>query len=370
CNSCDSGYTGYPTCVDDPCLPDPCNGHASSCDSGTGVCTCATGYTGAACNSCAAGYIGYPTCVDDPCDPDPCNGNGTCAAGVCTCNTGYTGAACDSCDVGYSGYPTCVPCGAYRQPCCASDVCAAGNTCNAAVCVADSCTGKDDFTWCKLVTAPDRSYDICVSATCVSPGCGDQTCNEPGPHFILPDTDQRACYDNSTTMTCTTFPCNADGTPDFCGQDWQYGWDTTHAQTARYTKTEPVAGEPLVADNITGLEWQGCPAELSGSSCTIGSVQAKTWAVALTYCEGLTWAGQTDWRLPDMYELRSIADYGRSSPAIDTTVFPATPSTYCWSSTSYAADASSAWYVNFDSGYVSSVAKANVNNVRCVRGGP
>ena len=171
-------------------------------------------------------------------------------------------------------------------------------------------------------------------------------------------------------MTCTAFPCLSDGAPNFCGQDWQYGWDTTHAQTARYTKTEAVAGEPLVADNLTGLEWQGCPAELSGSNCTTGSSQTKTWAVALTYCEGLTWAGQTDWRLPDRYELQAIADYGRVSPSIDTTTFPATPSNYFWSSTSYAGGSSNAWSVAFVNGTVYYPGKTSSNYVRCVRGGP
>jgi hypothetical protein len=42
---------------------------------------------------------------------------------------------------------------------------------------------------CETLTNPDRTYDICVNEACVSPGCGDTTCNVPAPHFPLADTN-------------------------------------------------------------------------------------------------------------------------------------------------------------------------------------
>ena len=39
-----------------------------------------------------------------------------------------------------------------------------------------------------------------------------------------------------------------------------------------------------------------------------------------------------------------------------------------WSSTSYAADTTNAWNVNFDNGNVNNNDKGNSNYVRCVRG--
>jgi formylglycine-generating enzyme required for sulfatase activity len=172
-------------------------------------------------------------------------------------------------------------------------------------------------------------------------------------------------------MTCTAFPCNTDGTPDFCGQDWQYGWDTTHNSTERFTRTEPVANELIVQDNVTGLVWQGCVAELKGAKCTVGSLQTKTWTDALTFCDGFNWAGYTDWRLPDRFELQSIADYGRSNLTIDITAFPATPGTeFFWSSSWYAGESSAGWGVSFYSGYVLGQNQTFAGYVRCVRNAP
>jgi hypothetical protein len=143
------------------------------------------------------------------------------------------------------------------------------------------------------------------------------------------------------------------------------------AAQARFIKTEPVGGQPVVADNTTGLIWQGCAAGLSGSSCGTGSAAKYTWQNALKYCEGLNWGGSTDWRLPDSFELQSIVDYGRTSPSIDTTAFPATPGNSFWSSSSFAGDTAYAWRVYFVFGYVFvNNDKTNTFGVRCVRGGP
>ncbi|MBI5527298.1 MAG: DUF1566 domain-containing protein [Deltaproteobacteria bacterium] len=370
CHECAAGYIGYPDCAKDPCVPDPCSGHGT-CNGGD--CVCGAGYAGAMCSECATGYLGYPDCAKNPCDPDPCNGHGTCSGGACTCDTGYNGPGCDWCATGYDGYPSCVPagCGDYAACCCVSDACGAGNICNQGLCVSDSCAGKADFTLCKLVTDPDRSYDICVDGTCVSPGCGDATCNEPGPHFRLPDTGQRECYSDSEPLTCTPFPCDRD--PDwwnhFCGQDAQYGWDTTHGQAERFTRTEPVPDEPVVSDEVTGLAWQGCSAGLSGAECTKGTEPITKWADALSYCDGLDWGGQVDWRLPDSHELQSIVDYGRSGPSIDATVFPATVNDRYWSSSAQAGSPLM-WEVNFSYGLVTNNDKTFPDSVRCVRGIP
>ena len=93
------------------------------------------------------------------------------------------------------------------------------------------------------------------------------------------------------------------------------------------------------------------------------------WESAITYCEGLSLGSYTDWRLPNTKELESITDNTKYNPSIDTTYFPNTASSYYWSSTTNASNASYAWNVYFYYGYVSSHYKSDSYCVRCVRGG-
>ncbi|MBN2362299.1 MAG: DUF1566 domain-containing protein [Deltaproteobacteria bacterium] len=230
----------------------------------------------------------------------------------------------------------------------------------------NECSGEPDFTPCSLTTSPDYGYDVCIGGACVSPGsCGTEACNTGGPHFALPDTNQRQCYDNSAAMTC---PSSGE---DFFGQDTQYGWDTAHLASERYTRSTAIADQPVVTDSVTGLEWQGCAAGQTGATCQTGSAATMTRQHALDHCEGLTWGGSSDWRLPDQYELQSIVDHGRFDPSIDFDAFPATPGVRFWSSSSYRAIVGDgdAWYVSFDYGDVSHEGKSLGYDVRCVRSG-
>lgn len=85
---------------------------------------------------------------------------------------------------------------------------------------------------------------------------------------------------------------------------------------------------------------------------------------------GTGYAGHKDWRIPNIKELQSIVDYGRSIPAIDPTFGPTLAADY-WSSTSYAFNLSLALVVYFYGGSVDPVDKSSLNLfVRAVRGGP
>jgi cysteine-rich repeat protein len=232
-----------------------------------------------------------------------------------------------------------------------------------------------DFTPCTLITSPDRSYDICSSGVCVSPGCGDATCNPPGPHFPLPDTGQRICYPYPD-VACPPAsvwgsPCDpTTGGPLFCGQDAQYGWDITHAATERFARDLSVPVEPLVADEVTGLIWQGCAAGMSGESCTSGTVQLLDWPAAVAYCEELVWAGWDDWRLPDIHEMYTIVDYGGIDPEFDLTAFPGTPDSAVWSISACEARPGWSWVVADYPGTISEPRDGiELFATRCVRGG-
>ncbi len=181
---------------------------------------------------------------------------------------------------------------------------------------------------------------------------------------VLPDTGQTSCYDNDYEITCP-----AEG-EDFWGQDAQFGWDLHVTPAARFERSEPVADEPVVFDNITQLEWQGCAAGQGGLDCGAGSASELSWQEAADHCEALDWGGFDDWRLPSAKELAGIVDAGRYDPSIDEAAFPGTPGDRFWSSSVRADAPSYARYVAFDVGLVYYYDKNYDGRVRCVRRGP
>lgn len=235
------------------------------------------------------------------------------------------------------------------------------------------CSGKNDFTPCHIATKPDRSYDICVNQVCVSPGCGDASCNAPGPHFPLPDTGQHSCYNNRSSIACPALPCGGGGSPAFCGQDAQYGWDATHPPTMRYVRDTSVKDNPVVRDNVTGLMWQGCAQGFYGNRCEKGTDVNLDWWTSLANCNALAWGGYKDWRLPDEYELISHVNYGQYpyEANVDPNAFPNTPADYFWTSSTRLLDDHVAWGMFLGVGYMNAEAgKIAKMYSRCVRGGP
>ena len=96
------------------------------------------------------------------------------------------------------------------------------------------------------------------------------------------------------------------------------------------------------------------------------ATSAMTWEAALTYCENLTLANRSDWRLPNIKELQSISDDTRARPSIDKTYFPQAQSSRYWSSTTLFGRATSAWFLDFSGGLTSYNNKTGTLLVRCV----
>ena len=121
-------------------------------------------------------------------------------------------------------------------------------------------------------------------------------------------------------------------------------------------------GDRTITDTATGLMWQKETAE-----------SKMQWKDALSYCENLTLAGYSDWRLPNERELGSLVDYSKYGPSIDTIVFPDTVSFYYWSSTTYSLDRRQACDMSFESGHSQRFNKYHEYgapyHVRAVRGG-
>lgn len=113
--------------------------------------------------------------------------------------------------------------------------------------------------------------------------------------------------------------------------------------------------DEMVIDTCTDLIWQDD-----------STPPTMSWANALKYCDALTLGGNSDWRLPNINELRSIVDYTTYNPVISS-VFVNTFPNYYWSSTTDGYFTAFSWIVYFGLGGQRSYSKINKNYVRCVR---
>lgn len=128
-------------------------------------------------------------------------------------------------------------------------------------------------------------------------------------------------------------------------------------------------GDGTTTHTPTGLMWQRCAVgqTWTGSTCS-GTESTFTWDAARLLTN--SFAGKTDWRMPSVEELESLSDYRKFGPAINTSLFPGTPnSDYFWSSSPNAFNSSAAWAVYFPFGGASSDRYRGADlAVRLVRG--
>ena len=92
-------------------------------------------------------------------------------------------------------------------------------------------------------------------------------------------------------------------------------------------------GNGTVRDKLTGLMWKKCIQGLSGPDCMTGTAVRKTWKDALQDASSESFAGYTDWRLPNKNELFSIVESRCANPSINENVFPNVGSVNHWTST-------------------------------------
>jgi len=128
-----------------------------------------------------------------------------------------------------------------------------------------------------------------------------------------------------------------------------------------YTDT----GDGTIIDNNTRLEWE----KLSDDGTINDKDNLYTWENAFAvHVAGLNtvpcFAGQCDWRLPNVKELQSIVNYGTSNPAVSVAFNTncvagvnvldgsCTAASNYWSSSTVAGNPSTAWFVSFLGGSV------------------
>ncbi len=185
----------------------------------------------------------------------------------------------------------------------------------------------------------------------------------PGPTIdtgYFPNT-QTSFYWSSTTYAVNTY--SAWGVYFDDGRDSNnFKYNNIFARAVRGGQSGSLGnytdnGDGTVTDISTGLMWQQATPNNS-----------MNWEEALSYCATLNLGNHTDWRLPTIKELRSLADYNVRTPAINTTYFPNTISSFYWSSTTYAYSTYGAWDLTFDDGNDRNQFK-NDSHVRAVRSG-
>lgn len=121
--------------------------------------------------------------------------------------------------------------------------------------------------------------------------------------------------------------------------------------------------ELVTADYIVETTW-------TASAANLTTPAPMAWSDSISICEGLDYAGYTDWRLPNANEVVSIVNFsdGEIHSALGTG-----PTGYLWSSTTRNGTTTSAYqlYVGGSNAILTSVAKTSANDdfPHPVRGG-
>ena len=156
--------------------------------------------------------------------------------------------------------------------------------------------------------------------------------------------------------------------------------DTLHNEGLCY----PWAG--VCSGNGTTLCGTTADCSVAGGTCGTADCQTAApngltifqWVAQLNAAK---FAGDTDWRVPNIKELQSIMDFQNFNPSVaaafntsctatcTVTTCSCTQSDYYWSATTYADGAIWAWGVDFFNGYVFYDGKTTYIYVRAVRSG-
>ena len=234
----------------------------------------------------------------------------------------------------------------------------------------------------------------------------------------LPDTGITWCYNDTVAVGAEASDSVARDTGSHPRQDCRYGRDPA-AATGDFAKTGAGAkgldytkiannGTTLTAgvaldvnptdwactqDNITGLMWEvktttglrssahtytWYNSTASTNAGNAGTVGAGSTCQTTGHCDTekfvtdvntATLCSYSDWRMPSLRELLTLALLDGTSPRIDPTYFPNTMASNCWSASSYVPDPAGAWYVFFDDGDSGASYKSVTLPARLVRGG-
>ena len=353
---------------------------------------------------CDDTHYWYDSECTSPCDHDPCeeiaNSTHICKATswndyTCECNDGYfwNGSECkkqsnictgqDKC-YSYTEEITCPTSSSadfYGQDVQYTNKCTAQSFSSTSNVVIDNNTG---LTWEKSPSSDTYTWDDapshCAELNSSNYG-GKNNWRVPNPLELLTIVDNSR-YNPATNSNFTNMPTSLWTSKEYKRNTsyayafkpyygYYFGYDSTsyYSKTQTYKvlcvsgdemqpttsanfTTHTISGKDLVTDSKTGLMWQK-------------EYVTGTWKQALKYCEDSTYAGYSDWRLPNKNELSSLINYEKSGAPYS--YFPDMPSKWFWSSSTVVYKTNRAWLVHFYYGGVSYDLKDANQNVRCVR---
>ncbi len=173
-----------------------------------------------------------------------------------------------------------------------------------------------------------------------------------------------------TATTGTNYPAQVAVTGEtdgVAGSDSGVAWPNP-----RFLQGRSVTAN-CMTDKLTGLMWVRDSKSVIIKDVANGS--ATNWQNALDSVKQANsnggYCGYTDWRLPNITELKSLINYGQANPAnwLNNQGFSSVNGDRYWSSSTSASDTTNAWYVNFNRGNVGAGNKTDDNYVWPVRGG-
>ena len=236
-------------------------------------------------------------------------------------------------------------------------------------CNTNLATTQTSLTSCNTnLTSTQSSLTTCTGSLGTCTGnlttCqNDLTICQAAPQGQRLKTGQTLCYNASGTVIACA------GT----GQDGQFQKGLARSYTDN--------GNGTITDNKTGLMWE----KISDDGSIHDKDTTYTWTTAVTTkiaaLNSGSFAGFTDWRLPNVNELQSLANYGAFGPAVfsafntscaaSCTVLTCSCTSFgnYWSSSTFQSNSNAAWGVVFFNGDTDANGKTFNFYVRGVRGG-
>jgi uncharacterized protein DUF1566 len=295
-------------------------------------------------------------------DLSTCQGNlSTCASDLDTCETDSAGCT-STLATAQANLSTCTS----NLTTCTSNAAACNGSLTTAQASLATCTTNLGTCTSSLGSA-QTSLSTCTTnlgtcngslATCQ----GDLTTCQAVPRGQPLKTGETTCFDAAgATIACAG-----------SGQDGESQRGIARAYTDN--------GDGTITDAKTGLTWE----KLSDDGGIHDKDTVYTWTDALAHIgalNGANFAGHNDWRLPNLNELQTLANYGAVSPAVapafntgcvaacTVTGCSCTQAGFYWSSTTYLGNPQAAWTVTFGGGGVNALFKTNTFFARAVRPG-